>query len=76
MKKRTTTAKKSARTKPAAKARPAAKASAKKTASAARKALAKRQTGPAEPAIDRSAARYTPSPIEGVGWKPFRYPPQ
>ena len=21
------------------------------------------------------AAKYTPTPIEGIGWKPFRYPP-
>jgi hypothetical protein len=37
---------------------------------AARKPAAKK------PAARRQAATYTPKPVQGDGWAPFRYPPQ
>ena len=37
---------------------------------AARKPAAKK------PAAPRQAATYTPKPVQGDGWAPFRYPPQ
>ena len=37
---------------------------------AARKPAAKK------PAARRPAATYTPKPVQGDGWAPFRYPPQ
>jgi hypothetical protein len=37
---------------------------------AARKAAAKK------PAARRPASTYTPKPVQGDGWAPFRYPPQ
>jgi hypothetical protein len=43
------------------------KKSAKTTA---RKAAAKK------PAARRPASTYTPKPVQGDGWAPFRYPPQ
>jgi hypothetical protein len=36
----------------------------------ARKAAAKK------PAARRPASTYTPKPVQGDGWAPFRYPPQ
>ncbi len=76
MKKRASTTKKSAGTKPAAKARPAVKAAAKKSQPSVAKAPAKATRTAVDKPVDRSAARYTPQQIEGVGWKPFRYPPE
>jgi len=40
------------------------------TKSAARKPAAKK------PAAKRQAVTYTPKPLQGNGWAPFRYPPQ
>jgi hypothetical protein len=37
---------------------------------AARKPAAKK------PAAQRQASTYTPKPLQGDGWAPFRYPPQ
>ena len=37
---------------------------------AARKPAAKK------PAVRSQAATYTPKPVQGDGWAPFRYPPQ
>jgi hypothetical protein len=57
------TAKKSAK-------KPAAKKPAKTPATAKRAAKA-----PAAPPRDQAGATaYTPKPIEGIGWQPFRYP--
>ena len=50
--------KKSAKKKPAAKKPAAKKASARK---------------PAAKASSRKATAYTPKPVEGIGWAPFRY---
>jgi hypothetical protein len=67
--------KKSAKKSPAKKA---AKPAAKKSASTAAKAKAT-PAAKAKPAASRPAARpdagaYTPQPIQGIGWAPFRYP--
>jgi len=43
------------------------------TKAAARKRADKK---PAAPKRARSAGSYTPKPVEGNGWAPFRYPPQ
>jgi hypothetical protein len=40
-----------------------------RTKSAARKTAKK-------PAAQRQAVTYTPKPMQGNGWAPFRYPPQ
>ncbi len=42
------------------------------------KAAARKQTArkPAAPKPAKSAATYTPKPVQGDGWAPFRYPPQ
>jgi len=29
-----------------------------------------------KPAAQRQATTYTPKPVRGDGWAPFRYPPQ
>jgi hypothetical protein len=42
-----------------------------KTKSAARKPAAKKAA-----AAKRPSATYTPKPLQGNGWAPFRYPPQ
>jgi hypothetical protein len=42
----------------------------KSAKTAARKPAAKK------PAAPRPAATYTPKPVQGDGWAPFRYPPQ
>jgi hypothetical protein len=59
------TAKKSAGKKPAAKA--VAKKSVKKPAPAPKARVA-------APAAKASGGTYTPQPIKGIGWAPFRYP--
>jgi hypothetical protein len=41
-----------------------------KTKSAARKPAAKKA------AAGKPSATYTPKPLQGNGWAPFRYPPQ
>jgi hypothetical protein len=41
-----------------------------KTKSAARKPAAKKA------AAKKPSATYTPKPLQGNGWAPFRYPPQ
>ena len=61
-----TAKKSSAKKKPAAKA--AAKKSVKKPAAAP-----KAKAAPA-PAAKPSGGAYTPQPIKGIGWAPFRYP--
>jgi hypothetical protein len=67
--------KKTAKKSPAAKkkAKPAVKAAAKKSAKPAPKArtAAKPAT---KLAAKPDAGTYTPQPIQGVGWAPFRYP--
>ena len=47
----------------------------------AKKAVAKKPAAkkvsarkPAAKAQSRQAAAYTPKPVEGIGWAPFRYP--
>ena len=41
---------------------------------AARKAVAKAPAArPATPSAPAKATPYTPKPIEGIGWAPFRY---
>jgi hypothetical protein len=42
----------------------------KSSKTTARKAAAKK------PAARRPASTYTPKPVQGDGWAPFRYPPQ
>jgi hypothetical protein len=37
---------------------------------------AARKTAAKKPAARRPAATYTPKPVQGDGWAPFRYPPQ
>lgn len=51
----------------------AAKRSAKKPV--AKKATAKKASArkPAAPAKARKVNAYTPKPVEGIGWAPFRY---
>jgi len=62
--------------------RKAAKAAAKKPskpaarARAAKPGAAARKAGPARPPAKSSAGTYTPQPIQGIGWAPFRYPLQ
>lgn len=53
------------------------KASAKKPASIkspAKKPAAKSSSGATASAAAKG--KYSPPPIEGIGWQPFRYPPQ
>ena len=42
------------------------------------KAAARKRAGQksAAPKQAKSAASYTPKPVQGNGWAPFRYPPQ
>jgi hypothetical protein len=42
------------------------------------KAAARKRAGkkPASPKPAKSVATYTPKPLQGNGWAPFRYPPQ
>ena len=59
--------------KPAAKKKPAA--TSRKTAKpAAKNVIAARATTSATPAP--APKPYTPGAIQGIGWKPFRYPPE
>lgn len=68
--------------KPSAKSAAAKKPAPTKTppAKAAAKPAPPRTSTPprrAVPATDESAAaRYTPKEVPGVGWRPFRYPPE
>ena len=65
------TAKKSAsKKKAAAKPAPAAKSA------PAKKAAPKRPTGRSESSEGGGREPYTPPPVEGIGWAPFRYPPR
>jgi hypothetical protein len=73
--------KKSAKKSSAAKkkARPVAKAAAKKRTTPAPKAKARAAAKPAAKPAPRAIAKpnaggYTPQPIAGMGWAPFRYP--
>ena len=43
------------------------------TKAAARKRAGKKSAAPKQ---GKSAASYTPKPVQGNGWAPFRYPPQ
>ncbi len=43
------------------------------TKAAARKRAGKKSAVPKQA---KSAASYTPKPVQGNGWAPFRYPPQ
>jgi len=47
----------------------------KKKKKAATKSAA-RKTASRKPAAAKSAPTYTPKPVGGTGWAPFRYPPQ
>jgi hypothetical protein len=44
--------------------------------SAAKKPAAKKAAArkPAAKASSRKVSTYTPKPVEGIGWAPFRYP--
>jgi hypothetical protein len=53
--------------KPSAAKKKAAKPVAKKTAKPAARTSSR-------PAAKPSAGSYTPQPIQGIGWAPFRYP--
>jgi hypothetical protein len=53
--------------KPSAAKKQAAKPVAKKTAKPAARTSSR-------PAAKPSAGSYTPQPIQGIGWAPFRYP--
>ena len=63
-----TSAKKTKMPAPRAKAKPAGKP-------AARKAAAKAPAAKPRVAASPKVAPYTPKPIEGIGWAPFRYSP-
>jgi hypothetical protein len=54
------------------------KGPAKKKATPAGKPAAKNVPNPVAPATEttRRAGTYTPSAVQGIGWAPFRYPPQ
>ena len=55
---------------------PAARAKAKPAGKpAARKAAAKAPAAKPRVAASPKVAPYTPKPIEGIGWAPFRYSP-
>jgi len=41
-----------------------------------RKAAAPAEPKPAATQTVKRAGTYTPSPVQGMGWAPFRYPPQ
>ena len=58
-----------------AKKKSAAKRSAKKPV--AKKATAKKASArkPVAKAESRKVSVYTPKPVEGIGWAPFRYTP-
>jgi hypothetical protein len=68
MKKSASKKKKAAKAATKKPSRPVAKAKTAKPAPAARK------TGPARQPAKSSAGTYTPQPIQGIGWAPFRYP--
>jgi hypothetical protein len=55
------------------KKRAAAKKPARKSAPKKSTKAAKAQT-PARTQEQGSAGKYTPTPIQGIGWAPFRYP--
>jgi hypothetical protein len=59
-----------------AKAKPAGKPAARKAAAKApAKAAAKGPAAKPRVAASPKVAPYTPKPIEGIGWAPFRYSP-
>jgi hypothetical protein len=62
-----------AKTKTPAKKKPAAKAPAAKKTKA--KPESRTSAAPA-PETTKRTGTYTPSPVQGIGWAPFRYPPQ
>jgi hypothetical protein len=66
MKKAKRTAKSPAKNKPAASTKKASRPAAKKVDTA------RRVTTSTKPA----AGTWTPGQIQGIGWKPFRYPPE
>ena len=72
MKKKKPAAKKATTTKPAAKSAAAKKPATKQPAAkpAAKKGASRSASTGARPAT------YTPPPVQGTGWAPFRYPPQ
>ena len=55
------------------KKRPVAKAVQRKSAKPAATAKAAPRAE-AKPAVKTAVATYTPQPIQGMGWAPFRYP--
>jgi hypothetical protein len=61
------------KTRTPAKKKPVAKTSAAKKAAA--KSESRTSAAPA-PETSKRAGTYTPSPVQGIGWAPFRYPPQ
>jgi hypothetical protein len=66
-KKPAATAKKKAAKRPAAKGPTPKKAPAKKAPASKAPSTARTET---------RAGTYTPQPVQGIGWAPFRYPPQ
>jgi hypothetical protein len=54
----------------------ARRAPAKKTAKPAAKKSGAKPAPKAAPKPASDVGRYTPGEISGIGWKPFRYPPE
>jgi hypothetical protein len=55
-------------------AKPAAKKSTKPAAKSKSAPAAKARPAASKPVAKAGAGTYTPQPIEGIGWAPFRYP--
>ena len=66
--------KRAAKTKASPKARRAAKPSATRSAAKTTSAKTPAAKTPPAPRTSRAAAPYTPPPLKGDGWPPFRYP--
>ena len=73
MKKKKTALKKATTKKPAAKSAASKKPAATKTAA---RPAAEKKTAPVVVVDAPRRATYTPQPVQGIGWAPFRYPPQ
>jgi hypothetical protein len=80
MKKKKPALKKATTKKPAAKSAASKKPAAKKPAAKpTAEKPAEKKTAPATSVVVADAPRratYTPQPVQGIGWAPFRYPPQ
>ena len=69
--------KRAAAKKPTARKGAAKKQSKTRGSKSAKTAKSSRSSRPAKPAGARDGAgagKYTPTPIQGIGWAPFRYP--